>query len=241
MNKEDYSEKRYSVSELIDVIKKNSLLIYSIVFFISISVKTIYYRAYSINIFAYFDVLDYTLSFLADNLDFFIAFFLYLVIGYISIRIVESLKFIFKIHNKPSSLNVLFFIISFGTCLFVINQYYFSKFAWLGFIGSYLLMQSYFRTYGLINKSFGIVKMDIYNTVITSIVSFIIFSAINNYSPSSLKANIMTEKNNYYVDSVNLIFVGESKNYLFLYNKSKSESFFLKRDDIQEMKYFSLQ
>lgn len=241
MNVEDFKEKRYSVAEIFKIIKTNSLQIYGIIFFISISVKTIYYREYSINIFAYFDIVDYTLSFLVDNLDFFIAFFGYFIIGYITIRIVEFLKFGFKIYGKPLVLEIMFLIISFSTSLYIIDFFYFSKFSWLGFIGSYLMMQSYFRTEGMINKSFGIVKMDIYSIIFYSIISFVIFSANNNYVSSRLKANIITDDSNYYVDSVKLIFIGESKNYLFLFDKTKRESLVLKREKVKNMKFYSLQ
>ena len=83
--------------------------------------------------------------------------------------------------------------------------------------------------------------MDINNIIITSVVAFVVFSVNNNYMPSRLKAKISTKEQTYYIDAKDLIFIGESRNYLFLYDKPKSGSLVLKRDDIKDVKYYSLQ
>jgi hypothetical protein len=240
LESENYIIKRITFKELIESLKTYLPVVYLIFLIISITIKASFFSHYGVNIFSYIELSEYLIYFFVDFSDLVISLITAYSFCYISFNILDITCFALKIKSKHlSTINIIGIGIAIVLSILFLSYLKTPKYYWIDILIGCITWMSYNSNLKGANKSKGFVKNDVSQLIIWLIISMVVITYYKNeeVQSNSQIVKIQLKSNELIETSTNIKLIGETKNYIFIYNNLNSLTQVIKRDQIKNISF----
>ena len=219
-------------------------LVSAFIIFLSAVRQFIFYAHFNIDVISYISISEFFLLFLKDSFLIIVAFMLTIPTIYIIGNKDKIYELLLKIKRWQAYLILsIIIILSFWLIFWKLNQDFsetarmkseaISYFLVFGLIGFILIIYSTLKS-----EKFNTPKKIFFSGVAMSAFTIILsFFLANNFENSKEQNLVELHFNNRIIKTNNkLIFIGQSENYFFLYNKENETSRIIKKVNLKEIK-----